>query len=201
MLTDETATNENWEILKERLPPAIERFSHFTGIVWSCDITEKISTRCGARVTSIVHFRDPSSDPLRNTPANPLSEPTALKAFEAFPESVALLKFLDGTFIVVYPENTDCLELMDMIPTTSGGLAVDTATDKMIPCMKTGEIKSASQQPADAITESDSQNISKGSRQVKPKKRTFCPKTSPLPFNELLRLADLLSSNPDWMFV
>lgn len=78
------------------------------------DISEE--DRRITRTKVIVHLRDPHSDPLSNTidPAKPLGEPAALKAFETFPESVALLKILDGTFIVVYPEDTDCLELMDI---------------------------------------------------------------------------------------
>jgi hypothetical protein len=75
-------------------------------------------------------------------PTKPLlSESTALKASEAFPESIALLKFLDGTFVMVYPEDTDCTDLMDMIPTTFGGLVVDVTTNKIVPCAETDEIR------------------------------------------------------------
>jgi len=37
----------------------------------------------------------------------PLSEAVAIKAFETFPGSLAILKFLNGTLVVVYPDGTD----------------------------------------------------------------------------------------------
>ena len=95
-------------------------------------------------VTTTVHLRQPPSDPLAGTridTTKPLSESTALKAFEAFPESIALLEFLDGTFVMVYPEDTDCTDLMDMIPTKFGGLFVDITTNKIVPCAETDEIR------------------------------------------------------------
>lgn len=130
ILSSETATNENWESLKERLPPAIQRFVRFTGAVWSCDVTEDIDVPIPlfiaqapvvilplvwSPVTTVVHLRDPPSDPLSNTPIDPtkpLSESVALKAFETFPASVAFLKFLDGMFVVIYPEDTDCSDMI-----------------------------------------------------------------------------------------
>jgi len=42
---------------------------------------------------------------------------------------------------MVYPEDTDCADLMDMIPTTFGGLVVDVMTDKIVPCAETDEIR------------------------------------------------------------
>jgi len=157
ILTDEIATLDNWERLKEGL--AIGKFLHFTGTVWTCDITESINDPIPifiaqapvvipppvwCPVTSTVHLREPPSDPLAGTridPTKSLSESTALKAFEAFPESIALLKFLDGTFVMVYPEDTYCTDLMDMIPTTFGVLFVDVTTNKIVPCAETDEIR------------------------------------------------------------
>ena len=149
ILAEETATQENWETLKEGL--AIGRFLHFTGAVWTCDVTECIEDPIPlfiaqapvvipppvwCPVTTIVHLRQPPPDPLtsRIDPIKPLGESTALKAFEAFPGAIALMKFIDGTFVIVYPQDTDCADLMDMVPTTFGGLAVDLTTDKIAPC-------------------------------------------------------------------
>lgn len=186
MLTSETATNKNWESLKKRLPLAIQRFVRFTGAVWSCDITKDIDDLIPlfiaqapvvipfpvwSPVVTIVHLCDLPSDSLSNTPIDPtkpLNESVALKAFETFPGSVALLKFLDGTFIVVYPEDTDCSELMDTNPTQFGGLPVDVATDKMTPCMETDKIMLSTQpaEPVDLFVKSGAQDLSKGSQQI-----------------------------------
>ena len=43
---------------------------------------------------------------------------------------------------MVYPEDTDCTDLMDMIPATFGGLVVDVTTDrKIVLCAETDEIR------------------------------------------------------------
>ncbi|KAL1963872.1 hypothetical protein VTN77DRAFT_7678 [Rasamsonia byssochlamydoides] len=164
--------------LRERLPPAIRAlrsFLRFTGSVWSCDIFGDIGVAIPlfiaqapvivpppiwSPVTTVVHLFDPHPDPLSNTsidPTKPLSEEVAVKAFEeTFPGSVAILKFFDGIFVVVYPENTDCSHLVDTIPTTFGGLYVDMATDKITPCTE----------PIDPATQSGTECLSQAPQKV-----------------------------------
>lgn len=95
-----------------------------------------------------------------------------LKVFdETFPGSVALLKFLDGTFIVVYPQGTHCLHLRDTIPTTFGGLLVSRATDNIAPAWIQTRLYHVltpeTIERAAPFVESGDQGLSKGPQKVK----------------------------------
>ncbi|KAL1963502.1 hypothetical protein VTN77DRAFT_8083 [Rasamsonia byssochlamydoides] len=185
-------SDENWESLMERLSPALRRSVRFTGAVWSVDITTDISEPIplfiaqapvvvapppppvwSPATTTVSLFKKPP-DPLFDTPIDPtkaLGEDVALKAFEAFPGSVAFLKFLDGTFIVVYPQGTDCSKLVDTIPTLFGRLPVDMATDKMVPCIDRDEISAQPMESGAPLVESATQGLPEGQVELYPGSR------------------------------